>query len=193
MFGERHTAISWWVVISVTLLGLVGVIVSAPRATAAALVNSASIDRVRTLIAVWDDDRGVAALAPASGGEVQRLQTAHRLDPDSLSARRGLAQTLFSSGQIKEALAVLGNEERYFLLRGEQRPDVWLLRACVLAQSGDVDEAIRSWQRGADLAVQRWPANQYQLAEAAGATMYQLLLRQQPDRHDWRFLRARLL
>jgi tetratricopeptide (TPR) repeat protein len=176
------------------LFGLLLILTGSPRWAAAALVNRVSLDRERMRLAIPPQDPRASALATASASDLERLGEAHRLDPASQAARRELAQALLGLGQIDEALGVLGDEgENYLLLTNDQRPEGWLLRACLLAQKGQFDEAISNWRYGADLAVQRWPASQYRLVEASGATLYQFLLEQQPGRMDWRSLRARLL
>jgi tetratricopeptide (TPR) repeat protein len=190
----RKVAFSLWLVTGLALLGLAGVLTCGPRLAAAALVNGVSIGRTQTILAVPADYHIASALAPASVDDLDLLWNAFRLNPASTTIRRDLAYALFSLGKVNEALGVLGDGEGYFLpLETEQRPEVWLLSACVLAQKGQADEAIRQWQRGADLAVDYWSTGQYQLVERAGAKAYQFLLEQLPDRQDWRFLRARLL
>jgi tetratricopeptide (TPR) repeat protein len=176
------------------LLGLVGGIAGIPRAGAAVLVNMVGIARVRAFFAVPVSDPMPSTWAPTSASELELLRDAHRLGPDSPTVQRALAEALLRLGKVGEATNTLHNNVAgYNCFAVRNLPECWLLRASVFANSGQGDEAVREWRRGADVTVQRWPSDQYQVVEAAGAFIYKTLLEKNPERADYRSVLAGLL
>jgi arylsulfatase A-like enzyme/Tfp pilus assembly protein PilF len=176
-------------------LELAGQCVRAAGREADALALFQRAARENELSAVPVANAAGSLLALGRRAEAEReYRKALTLDPTSAVAATNLARVLRERGDRRGALAVLDEA----IAAGSHRPEVYLERGTVLAESGSLDPALRDFREAA----RRDPANPLPLENAAraayqlgrpreAAQTYESLLRVAPERGDlWRTLGA---